>query len=120
MTGEPSFTGTSVIVAELGALEDLLPKEILAFIRENGTSDILNDASIICAVEGWERRFRLIPYNSVGNENGILPGFKADVVRVSEKNGEDAELNDIVVCLYEKALSEDEKYRALLAPDMIA
>ena len=114
------FTGTSVIVAELGALEDLLPKEILAFIRENGTSDILNDASIICAVEGWERRFRLIPYNSVGNENGILPGFKADVVRVSEKNGEDAELNDIVVCLYEKALSEDEKYRALLAPDMIA
>ena len=42
------------------------------------------------------------------------------MVRVSEKNGEDAELNDIVVCLYEKALSEDEKYRALLAPDMIA
>lgn len=114
------FTGTSVIVAELGALEDLLPKEVLAFIRENGTSDILNDASIICAAEGWERRFRLIPYNSVGNENGILPGFKADVVRVSENNGEDAELNDIVVCLYEKALSENEKYRALLAPDMIA
>ncbi|MFR1518123.1 MAG: sigma-E processing peptidase SpoIIGA [Clostridia bacterium] len=114
------FTGTSVIVAELGALENLLPEELLKYLRENGSSDILNDASAISSVKGWERRFRLIPYNSVGNENGILPGFKADVVRVSEDSGAGAELNDVVVCLYEKALSEDEKYRALLAPDMIA
>ncbi len=114
------FTGTSVIVAELGALEEMLPREIREYIRENDADDILNDASILCGAEGWERRFRLIPYHSVGNENGILPGFKADVVRVSEESGEGAELNDVVVCLYEKALSEDEKYRALLAPDMIA
>lgn len=114
------FTGTSVIVAELSALETLLPDSVLTHLRENGTDDILNDAAVISAAKGWERRFRLIPYNSVGNENGILPGFKADVVRVSEQSGTDAEWNDVVVCLYEKSLSEDEKYRALLAPDMIA
>ena len=114
------FTGTSVIVAELGAVEGMLPKELLDYIRENGSGDILNDASAVAAAKGWERRFRLIPFNSVGNENGILPGFKADVVRVSETDGKDSELSDVVVCLYEKALSENEKYRALLAPDMIA
>ncbi len=114
------FTGTSVIVAELEALAALLPKEVSESIRENGTGDILNSASVVCTAKGWERRFRLIPYHSVGHENGILPGFKADVVRVSEDGGEGAELNDVVVCLYEKALSEDEQYRALLAPDMIA
>ena len=41
-------------------------------------------------------------------------------IGVSEDGGEGAELNDVVVCLYEKALSEDEQYRVLLAPDMIA
>lgn len=114
------FTGTPVIVAELKAVEEMLPEKLLQYIRENGSGDILNDASAVCAAEGWERRFRLIPFNSVGNENGILPGFKADVIRVCEPDGENAELSDVVVCLYEKALSEDEQYRALLAPDMIA
>ena len=55
----------------------------------------------------------------------MLTGFKADVVRIMEggeegTKGKGAELNGIVVCLYAEALFDDEEYKALLAPEMIA
>lgn len=116
------FTGMSVIVAELNALKEQLPAEILDYISERSCDSILDDASAVCGANGWFKRFRLVPYRSVGQENGILPGFKADVVRVtSNKNMKtEAELSDVVICLYERSLSENSEYVALLAPDMIA
>ena len=111
------FTGTSVIVAELGAVEPQLPEAVLSYIKESSGDPLPADNE---TVSGWERRLRLIPYRSVGNENGILTGFKADIVRIGSKEGPNAELNGVVVCLYDKALSENEEYRALLAPDMLA
>ena len=67
----------------------------------------------------------MIPYKAIGTENGMLTGFKADVVRIMEggeegTKGKGAELTGIVVCLYAEALFEDEEYKALLAPEMIA
>lgn len=113
------FSGDPVIVAELDALEKELPCELYEILRNKNT-DILDDASAVSDAKGWENRFRLIPYNALGNENGILPGFKADIVRVNNGKRDSAELRGVIVCLYEKALSEDKQYRALLAPDMIA
>ena len=113
------FSGNPVIVAELDAFEKELPCALFETLRNRG-ADILDEALAISEADGWEKRFRLIPYNSLGNENGILPAFKADVVRVNGKERDGAELRGVIVCLYEKALSEDEQYRALLAPEMIA
>lgn len=116
------FTGLSVIVAEFEAVKTLLPEEIMDYMSENGCGSIFDEAPPYCSANDWLKRFRLIPYRSVGQENGILPGFKADIVKISSggDSSDEAELNDVVICLYERELSENSEYSALLAPDMIA
>ncbi len=113
------LSGDAVIIAELSALEGELPCEIYGMLK-SGAPGTFYDASVLSDTAGWSGRFRIIPYKALGNENGILPAFKADIVRVGDKEHIKQELNGVTVCLYESALSDDKQYRALIAPEMIA
>lgn len=61
---------------------------------------------------------RLIPYTSIGNDNGMLIGFVVDKVIV--ETGKEAKLrNNIVLALHNKKLSVDNSYNVLLHPNLI-
>lgn len=107
------FSGKPVIVAEIGAVEKIIPYEVCDYIKQNTAEYIQGE---------WGKRLRLVPYKAVGTENGILAGFRADVVRIGGDDDDKniIELNGIVVCLCTDVLSENEEYKALLAPEMIA
>ena len=56
-------------------------------IRKKPVS-IIGQELAICLLEGeqeWGTRFRLIPYSSIGVENGLLKGFVADEIIVFVK-----------------------------------
>lgn len=124
------FTGESVIVAEVGALKNILPEEIIMSMEENSFSDICSFPKDMSLDENWKNRFRIVPYRAVGTENGVLIGFKADVVKIEQctafEEGKECHedkkitLNNVVVCVCNNALSENGEYGALLAPDMVA
>jgi len=66
----------------------------------------------------WFNRFRLIPFSSLGKENGMLVGFRPDFIEIDNDN-EKKDIKDVVIGIYTRSLSKNEKYRALLSPDLI-
>lgn len=102
-----------VIVVEYKAIEDMIPCNVKALLRENNT----RYESLLKMGEdaNWNNRLRLIPFNSLGKENGMLMGFRPDKVNV--ENGKS--IKNIIVGVYTKRLSKDGEYSALLHPDIL-
>ena len=66
---------------------------------------------------GDEIKLRLIPFRSLGNNNGILIGYTRQY-RV-DLNNETKKLTDDIVAIYNDKLAVNEQYNGLLHPEML-
>lgn len=112
------ISGYPVVIVEAKAVSSLLPEKIKEFFAKQGKDPWCVDSDLL--ESGWMSRFRVVPYRSIGCENGMLPGFKPDYIEIDDKGQEKKDVKDVIVCLYDKQLSEDNKYNALLAPELVA
>jgi len=112
------LTNMPVMVVEFKALEQLLPQEIKS-IFENSRENDLNCVTAIISNSKWFSRFRLIPFSSLGKENGMLIGFKPDFIEIGEEE-EKRDIKNVIVGIYNRSLSRDDNYKALLGPDLVA
>lgn len=106
------MSGLPVVVAEYKAIAPLLPKAVNEIF--NLPSDPMQVLSTAAAQDGWTGRMRLIPFASLGQQNGLLVGFKPDRATVANND-----LGEIVVAVYLKSLSKDKQYFALLHPEIM-
>lgn len=109
------LTQTPVIIIQFSAIKDLLPKKVQSIFEKYKEND-LQAISEIMVENASSLKFRLIPYKSLGKENGMLIGFKPDHVIV--KDDEDKSFCDIIVGIYNNNLANDDIYVALLHPEM--
>ena len=109
------ITGVPVIVVETTYLFQLVPDEILKNIDNIivGNTDVLNvndieDEEKRAEISKFLNKFRVIPFNSLGKENGLLLGIKADYLKVIE-NGEyeHEKIENIIIGMYNKKLSKE-------------
>lgn len=112
------LTNIPVMVVEFKALEELLPIEIKDIFR-NSKEDDLNCVTSTISTSKWFSRFRLIPFSSLGKENGMLIGFKPDFIEIGEEE-EKRDVKNVIVGIYNRSLSRNEKYKALLGPELVA
>lgn len=112
------LTNMPVIIVEFMALKDILPLEIKN-IFENSKEDDLNTITSIVSNSHWLSRFRLIPFNSLGKENGMLIGFKPDYIELGEKDQKKG-VDNVIVGIYNRSLSKNDKYKALLSPEIVS
>ena len=89
MLKEP-ITGFSVIVVESKKLEELLDKDILNNLQEIISGNYGNIS------EEYISKFRLIPFSSLGKQNGMLLGFKPDWITVKFDESE-RKLSKIII-----------------------
>lgn len=115
MLKEP-ITGDSVIVVEASLLEEILPNEILQNIDniiggeiENVTEEIKNK---------YITKLKLIPYSSLGKQNGMLLGIKADKIEII-KGEEKLQKDNVIIGIYTKSLTKRGEYRALVGIELI-
>ncbi|MGE5632992.1 MAG: sigma-E processing peptidase SpoIIGA [Caulobacteraceae bacterium] len=110
------ITNVPVVIAEYDAVKKLLPDEIRKIFDSSSEND-LNAIAEIMSLSKWVTRFRVIPFKSLGKENGMLIGFKPDlgVLKDSERK---TRLDNLVIGIYRKSLSRDGEYNALVHPDM--
>ena len=106
------ITGIPVLVIEKEALSNLLPPSIL-----NHTNDIMN-GNMGTIEETYQSKFRIIPFQSLGKQNGMLLGIKADKVIV-EYDERKIEHTNIILGIYEKELCKSHIYRALIGLDLL-
>jgi len=112
------LTNMPVVIVEFSAIAPILPEEIKEIFISAKENDLGSVTSIVAGSK-WYKRFRLIPFNSIGKENGMLIGFKPDYIVIG-RNKDEKGVKDVVVGIYNKNLSKDEKYKALLGPDLVA
>ena len=111
------LTNTPVIIVEFKAISEILPIEIKAIFEESNEND-LNIVTRVVSGSIWYSRFRLIPFTSIGKENGMLIGFKPDYIEVGENENKRG-IENVIVGIYNRTLSKNEKYKALLSPEVM-
>ena len=66
----------------------------------------------------WISKIRFIPFNSLGKENGMIPGFKPSRMSVLQNN-EWLEIHDVIIGVSMNCLSKAGEYEALMHPDIL-
>ncbi len=114
MLKEP-LTGNPVVVVEKTSLYDLMPKEIL-----NNTELILGGdfGKIPENIKNeYISRLKIIPFSSLGKQNGMLIGIKPEKLYVINEQLEEKKDNAIIG-IYNKSLTKRGEYNALIGIDL--
>ena len=102
MLKEP-ISGTPVIIVEKTSLYELMPKEILEH-----TEEIKNK---------YISKFKMIPFSSLGKQNGMLLGIKAEKIEVLNENYKNDKKN-VIIGIYNKSLTKRGEYNALIGIEL--
>ena len=104
-----------VIVAEFNAIKAFLPNQIREIFDERKENDITELVSIAAECE-FSRRIRIIPFTSIGKQNGVLCGFRPDKVEINT-GSKIFTLKNVIIAIYNFSLSEDGTYHGLLGTE---
>lgn len=110
------ITNTPVIVVEHTLLYDCIPKEILNHLENILGGDFSQIPPNI--KEEYMPRLKVIPFSSLGKQNGMLVGIKADEVKVIYEEQENNYKN-IIIGIYNKSLTKKGEYRALIGLEIL-
>lgn len=114
MLREP-ITGNPVVVVEKMVLYDLMPKEIL-----NNTESILG-GDFEKIPEDMKKeyipRLKIIPFSSLGKQNGMLIGIKPEKLEVINEQSKE-EKNSAIIGIYSKSLTKRGEYNALIGLEL--
>lgn len=105
------LTNNPVIVVEKNKLLNLFPKILI-----NNTTEIIKGEQI--DLGKYSSKIRVIPFNSLGKENGMLLGIKLEKIEI-EYQDILSNFNNIIVGIYEGVLSKSGKYSALIGLNLI-
>ena len=108
------ITGLPVVVIEKNILKELIPVEILDNMNEIINGNFKEESKL----NEYRLRLRVIPFTSLGKENGMLIGIKADKL-VIEFQDNLYNIKDIIIGIYDRKLSYADKYNALIGLDVI-
>lgn len=107
------ITGVPVIVIETSCMFGVVPKIVLENIEEiiSGNLNILRKDVInneYVEIDKFINKFRIIPFTSLGKENGLLLGIKANYIKIfGNEEFEDKKIENIIIGLYNKKLSKE-------------
>lgn len=60
-------------------------------------------------------KFKLIPFHSIGKENGILEGYEVNKIRIEERTGQ-RELQNVIIAVFKGNISANGNYQMILPP----
>lgn len=105
------ITNRPVVIIENNLLEEVLPKEIC-----NNVENILS-GNLDGVPEKYIPRLRCIPFSSLGKQNGVLLGIKADGIEVDFEEEKKCS-KDVIIGVYDKSLTKKGEYRALIGLEL--
>jgi len=106
------ISGNPVVIVYKKIFGNVLEKD---FLKEASCKHILKLEEEI-SKSTYKEKIRIIPFKSVGMQNGVMLGVKPDKIKISNET-EYIEKNNVIVALSDKPLSS--KYNALIGLDAI-
>lgn len=110
------ISGLPVIVVDKNMLQGIFPKEIL-----DSTEDIINGKlpkDIFLKEQEFISKFRVIPFSSLGKQNGLLLGIKIHKVKICFDEIDEL-VKGVIIGIYDKPLSKNNEYTALVGLDIL-
>ncbi len=108
-------SGEPVVVVEHSAIKDVLPEPM----REPAacTGDAIG---VIERMTGtpWSGRLRLIPFNSLGNDRGILLGIKPDRIEFL-RDSRVQRVDKVVIGIHGRRFDAGREYNAIINPSLL-
>lgn len=110
------ITGTNVIVVESEELESIIPRDVLKGLNNLIVGEVQNSEED--DMKEYLARVRVIPFSSLGKQNGMLVGFKPDNIVIKCEEIE-KEMNKVIVGIYDKKLSKTNDYTGLVGVNIM-
>lgn len=107
------ISGDAVILIEKIKLYKIVPKELLDNMNKFLGGEYENAENF-----EYKKRIRFIPFTSVGKQNGMLLGIKADFVKIITDVDEIIN-KKAIIGIYEKTFSKSGKYSGLIGLDIL-
>ena len=105
------ISNADVVIVEKESLKDIISNDIL----ENINSII--KGKWIGAENIHSYKLKIIPFSSLGNENGLLIGFKPDYIKIYSE--EEIVRNDVIIGIYNGKLTRNNMYTSLIGLDIL-
>lgn len=106
------ITNQDVVIVEKDSLKTLFDSSFLEDIL-----NVVKGKTISNGNDYIKNRIKLIPFSSLGNENGLLVGFKSDYIKVYD---EDVKLlKNVVIGIYDGKLTKTNLYTSLIGLNIL-
>ena len=109
------ITNIPVIVIEHTLLYECIPKQILNNLDKIIGGDFEEIPHEI--KETYISKLKLIPYSSLGKQNGLILGIKPEYIKVITEENE--KITNAIIGIYNKSLTKRGEYRALIGVECI-
>ena len=107
------ITRLPVIIVESEKLKELIPSSLLNQIENDNYYRALEQ------MEGHlKRRCSIIPFSSIGKNNGILLGFRPDDFILQTQEGEEIS-KKVIIAIYPYNLSQSNSYAGLIGLNIL-
>jgi len=111
------ITHVPVIVVEKDRLYKIFPSEILDNIEKIIGGEEEEKVENM-GISEYLSKFRVVPFSSLGKQNGLLLGIKVDEICVVNSDGEEI-VTKAIVGIYDKTLTKNGSYSALIGLDIL-
>lgn len=101
-----------VIIVEKDSLRSIISKDILDNIQSILQGKWLESENL------HSYKLKLIPFSSLGNDNGLLIGFKPDYIKIYSE--EECIRDDVLIGIYDGKLSKNNLYTSLIGLDILS
>ncbi len=108
-----------VIITEFSVCKDFLPNELKILFYEQNDKDITKIYEALDKIDEYDflNSFRLIPFKSVGNENGTLIGIKTDEVTIFDELKK-YKIEDVFIAIANFELTSSNDFNSLINPEI--
>lgn len=117
------LSGRPVLLAELAALQQVLPEELCRRLSElyrvQGMKCRPYQLLVDLAGYDWGNRLVLLPFCSVGEQGGLLLGFIPDMVELQTAGDERPRQTELVLALCPLPLKGLQGARGIVHPDVV-
>ncbi len=100
-----------VIIVEKDSLKEIISKDVLENVNNIVKGRWISNKNT------YSYKFNLIPFSSLGNQAGLLLGFRPDYVKIYKD--EEIVKNNVVIGIYNGKLTKNNLYTSLIGLDVL-
>ena len=107
------ITNIPVMIVESQKLKDIIPEKLL-----NNMEKVIYNSNFEEIDEEIKTRCSIIPFSSIGKNNGIIIGFRPDYIKIYTGEGEEIR-NKVVIGLHNNKIAKNGLYSGLIGLNLL-